>query len=157
MPFIFSDTIAKIGINPCVQVPGRVTDQLEAVKGFIYVRGKINGFAFVQTLVPVKNGPYRLYVNGPMLKGAHAQTGDTVKFSIEANPHPEKRTPAILPAFKKRLAKEKLAVSFKNLTPSRRKEILKYMGFLKTPESVERNIAKVIAQLKGTTKNPEIK
>jgi hypothetical protein len=149
MAFVFSETIHKIGINPCVPVPGRITDQLEPVKGFIYIRGKINGHAFVQTLVPVKNGPYRLYVNGPMLKGAHAKNGDTVKFSIEANPHPEQRTPAILPAFKKRLAEEKLAAAFKNLAPSRRKEILKYMHFLKTPESVERNIAKVIAQLKA--------
>jgi hypothetical protein len=148
MAFVFTATIYKVGINPCVEVPQRITAKLGAGKGFIYIKGKINGHEFVQTLVPVKKRPYRLYVNGPMLKGANAKNGDTVKFSIEENPHPEKRTPAILPAFKKRIEKEKLVEAFKNLTPSRQKEILKYMSFLKTPESVERNIVKVIAQLK---------
>ena len=148
MAFVFTATIYKVGINPCVPVPKKITEQLEIVKGFIYIKGEINGHPFVQTLVPVKNGLYRLYVNGPMLKGAHAKNGDTVKFSIEQNPDPGKRTPLILPAFKKALTKENLTSVFKNLAPSRQKEILKYMGFLKNPESRERNIVKVIEQLK---------
>jgi len=38
--------------------------------------------------------------------------------------------------------------TFKKLTPYRQKEILKYLCFLKTEESVQRNIVKVIGQLK---------
>jgi uncharacterized protein YdeI (YjbR/CyaY-like superfamily) len=89
-----------------------------------------------------------LYVNGPMLKGGKAKNGDTAKFVIEQNLHPEIRDPEMLPAFKKRLTEEKLMNVFTKLTPYRRKEILKYLGFLKTEESVQRNIAKVIEQLK---------
>lgn len=148
MPFVFTETIYKVGINPCVPVPRRITDQLKVEKGFIYVKGTINGFPFVQTLMPVKNEPYRLYVNGPMLKGANLENGDKARFAIEQNHHPEERTPAMLPAFRKALAKEKLMATFKGLTPSRQKEILRYMRFLKSPESIERNIVKVVGQLK---------
>jgi hypothetical protein len=148
MPFSFNATIYKVGINPCVPVPKRITDKLLPTKGYIPIKGKINGHTFVQTLVPVKDEEYRLYVNGPMLKGGKAKNGDTAKFVIEQNLYPETRDPKMLPALKKRLAEEKLTKSFLQLTPYRRKEILKYLSFLKTEESVQRNIAKIIDQLK---------
>ncbi|MES2331692.1 MAG: YdeI/OmpD-associated family protein [Bacteroidota bacterium] len=148
MSFSFTATIYKVGINPCVPVPKRITDKMLPAKGFIPVKGKINGHSFVQTLVPIKDEEYRLYVNGPMLKGGNAKNGDAAKFVIEQNLHPEIRDPKMLPQFKKRLTEERLMNVFKKLKPSRRKEILKYMGFLKTEESVQRNIVKVIAQLK---------
>lgn len=148
MPFSFTATIYKVGINPCVPVPKRITDKMVPTKGYIPVKGMINGHAFVQTLVPVKGEAYRLYVNGPMLKGGKAKNGDKAQFVIEQNLHPESRDPKMLAAFKKRLTEEKLMNTFKKLTPYRQKEILKYLGFLKTEESVQRNIVKVIEQLK---------
>ena len=148
MPFSLTATIYKVGINPCVSVPKRITDKMSPAKGYIPIKGKINGYAFVQTLVPIKDEDYRLYVNGPMLKGGKAKNGDTVKFIIEQNLHPEIRDPQMLPALKKRLTEEKLLRVFSKLTPYRQKEILKYLSFLKTEESVQRNIAKVIEQLK---------
>lgn len=148
MPFSFTATIYKTGINPCVPVPQRITDKMSPTRGYIPIKGKINGHPFVQTLVPIKGEEYRLYVNGPMLKGGKAKNGDTAKFVIEQNPHPEIRDPKMLPALKKRLTEEKLMSVFTKLTPYRQKEILKYLSFLKTEESVQRNIAKVIAQLK---------
>ncbi len=148
MPFSFTATIHKVGINPCVPVPKRITDKMLPARGYIPVKGMINGHSFVQTLVPVKGEAYRLYVNGPMLKGGKAKNGDKVKFVIEQNPHPESRDPKMLPAFKKRLTEENLMAIFKKLTPYRQKEILKYLGFLKNEESVQRNIVKVIAQMK---------
>lgn len=147
----FTATIEKEGINPCVPVPQRITDGMQKTKGFIYVKGTINGFPFVQTLMPVKNAPYRLYVNGPMLKGSGLANGDTARFTLAPNPHPEERTPKMLPAFAQQLRKEKLEKVFEGLTASRRKEILRYMSFLKSKEAVARNIVKVIAQLKQGT------
>ncbi|MEO8171974.1 MAG: DUF1905 domain-containing protein [Sediminibacterium sp.] len=148
MPFSFKATIYKVGINPCVPVPKRITDKMSPAKGYIPIKGKINGHEFVQTLVPVKDEEYRLYVNGPMLKGGKTKNGDMAKFLIEQNLQPEIRDPKMPPAFKKRLTAEKLVDVFTKLTPYRRKEILKYLGFLKTEESLQRNIAKVIWQLK---------
>jgi hypothetical protein len=148
--FRFSATIYKVGINPCVPVPLRITDKMRPAKGYIPIKGKINGYEFLQTLVPVKNEGYRLYVNGPMLKGANAANGDRVNFEIEQNHSPEIRDPQMLPAFAKRMKTEKLENAFGALTPYRQKEILKYLGFLKTEESIQRNIEKVIIQLKQT-------
>lgn len=146
MRYSFTAKIYKVGINPCVAVPARITIKMDPVRGYIPVKGTINEHPFIQTLTPVKNEGYRLYVNGPMLKGAKVQLGDSVTFSIEQD-----HVPRIVPmpdAFKKALVKEGLMPVFNKLPFTRQKETLKYLGFLKTPGSLERNINKFIAQLK---------
>lgn len=148
MQFRFTATIQKAGINPYVDVPARISGKLKASRGYIPVKGKINGFDFVQNLVPVRGLPYRLFVNGPMLKGAFAETGDTVRFLIKQDPNPEARTPLILPALKKALEQEKLYAVFEEQTASRKKEVLKYFSFLKTEEAIRRNIEKLVGQMK---------
>jgi uncharacterized protein DUF1905/bacteriocin resistance YdeI/OmpD-like protein len=149
MKFSFTAKIFKVGINPCVSVPARITAAMKAVKGYIPVKGKIGKHPFLQTLVPVKNADYRLFVNGPMLKGSGASPGDTVKFFIEQDFAP--RTPDAIKMpdeLKKQLSKNKLQSRFKQLTHYRQKEILKYLNYLKTEEALLRNIDKVIKQLK---------
>lgn len=47
------------------------------------------------------------------------------------------------------LKKHKLEQAFEALTPSRRKDILKYLAYLKTEETVRKNVEKVIGQLKN--------
>lgn len=79
----FTAKVYKTGINAAVDVPKEITDVLQPVKGYIRITGTINGHTFRQTLVPVKDAPYRLFVNIPMLKGGEAALGDTAKFSIE--------------------------------------------------------------------------
>jgi len=146
MKFPFSAKIYKTGINPCVDVPLKITATMKPLKGYIPIKGTINGFSFHQTLVAVKNSNYRLHVNGIMLKGAYAKLGDTVKFIIEQNFVPlNYPMPA---ALKKQLAKNALMPAFKKLTPYRQKEILRYLGFLKTEAAVKKNVEKVIILLK---------
>jgi hypothetical protein len=146
----FRATIYKVGINPCVDVPRRLTDQLQAVKGYIRVKGSIDGHPFTQTLVPVKEGPYRLYVNGPMLAAAAKTVGQAAVFSIEQNNAPaEEDYP--MPAFlKSALTKHKLLPAFKQLTPYRQKEIIRYLAHLKTTEARKRNLQKIISMLKNS-------
>lgn len=117
-----------------------------ATKGYIPVKGTINTHSFVQTLVSVKNAPYRLFVNGPMLKGSGTKLGDTVKFTIEQDF--EKREEPFPVLFRKELVTHSLQAAFDELTPARKKEILRYLNHLKTEESLLRNIDKVISQLK---------
>jgi hypothetical protein len=149
MEFSFKAKIYKIGINPCVKVPLRITATLTAEKGYIPIKGKINKHPFQQTLVPVKNDAYRLYVNGPMLKGAGVKPGDMASFMIEQNLEPLNHPmPA---ALKKQLTANHLLPAFKKLTAYRQKEILRYLGFLKTEEALKRNILKVVDLLKEKT------
>ena len=141
----FKAIIYKAGINPCVDVPGKITVTMKAVKGFIPIKGTINGQAFVQTLVPVKNAPYRLFVNGPMLKDSGTKPGDTARFSIEPDLSP--REEPFPPGLKKSLVNNGLLVEFNHLTESRKKEVLRYLNHLKTKASLQKNIEKVINQL----------
>ena len=93
----FKSKIYKVGINPCVKVPAHITANMNATKGYIPVSGKIEGHPFEQTLCPIKNDLYRLYVNGPMLKGANVKVGQTVKFSIEQAKTKRQRYPNACP------------------------------------------------------------
>ncbi len=148
MKFSFTAKIYKVGINLCVNVPFGVTKKMKPEKGYIPVKGTINRHPFTQTLVPIKNEEYRLYVNGPMLKGSQMTNGDTPRFVIEQDFAP--RTPESLPMpllFKKELVKHSLIPQFKQLTPHRQKEILKYLNYLKTEEALTRNIEKVVSGL----------
>ena len=146
MKFSFEAKIYKAGINPCVDVPLVITNKMKASKGYIPVKGKIKGHSFQQTLVPVKNAAYRLYVNNLMMKGSGTKVGDTVKFIIEQDFEP--KTIPIPKEFKSKLDANGLTSTFKKLTTGRQKEILKYFNFLKTEEALNRNIDKVIDQLK---------
>ncbi|MFT3681731.1 MAG: YdeI/OmpD-associated family protein [Ferruginibacter sp.] len=149
MNYSFTATIYKVGINPCVAVPLKITRKMTAAKGYIPVKGEINGYPFTQTLVPVKNAEYRLFVNGLMLKGSDTKVGDTVRFTIEQNAEPPTAANIKMPAaFRKQLKEYDLTKAFKVLTPYRQKEILRYLNYLKTEEALQRNIKKIIIQLK---------
>jgi hypothetical protein len=148
MAFTFKAIIYKVGINPVVDVPVRITQKLLATKGYIPVKGTINGFAFHQTLCPVKDKPHRLYVNGPMMKGGLVEVGDEASFRIEQDVKPPKDEIKMPPSLAKRLKKEKLIDIFEKQTPSRKKEVFRYLLQLKTDESLQRNIDKLVVNLR---------
>jgi hypothetical protein len=147
----FSAKVYIIDINPYVKVPDQIISKLHKemnkVAGPIPVTGKLQGKAFSTTVVKFR-GMWRLYLNTPMRKAANADVGDRVSVELRLDktsrevPSPRKFTLA--------LAKNKKAkVAFEKLTPSRRKEILRYLNNLKQEETLERNIAKVIQFLEG--------
>lgn len=152
MKFSFRAKIYKVGINPCVKVPLRITKTMEPKKGYIPIKGIIESYPFEQTLCPIKDSPYRLYVNGPMLKGSEMSLGKTANFVIEQDfsTRPRKDSSLTL-VFKKRLTDAGVLSTFKSLTPYRQKEILRYLHYLKSTEAKDRNMKKVISQLKSTT------
>lgn len=147
----FSSKIFKLGINPVVDPPDRIMralfDQAGRSRGPIPVRGRLNGAEFVQTLVKYQ-GVWRLYINGPMLKASGLSVGELAKIEIEFDlrprdvPMPE----ALSIAFRK---DKRAKAAFEKLSPSRQKEISRYIGSLKTAESVKRSVDRVIAQLRN--------
>ena len=154
MKFGFRAKIYKVGINLCVDVPRRITAQMTSNRGYIPVKGRIKEYRFEQTLVPVKNRPYRLFVNGLMLKGSGSSLGDSVTFSIEQTS--AKRKDSLMPRdLKRKLVETKLMSAFAKLIPSRQKEILRYLNYLKTPEAKARNINKVLDLLKDKASREE--
>src|SRR5688572_33402390 len=129
----FSAEIYKIGINSVVDPPDSVLQTLfEAAgrsRGPIPVAGRLNGRDFIQTLVRYR-GAWRLYINGPMLKDSALAVGDVAEVEIEFDPRtrdvpvPE----ALATEFRK---DSRVKIAFDKLSPSRQKDILKYIGSLK--------------------------
>ena len=147
----FSFRIYKLGINPVVDPPAQVLEAIFAEagrsRGPIPVRGRLNGAEFVQTLVKYQ-GSWRVYINAPMLQDSQRAVGDMAIVEIEFDPRP--RDVPMPKDLETALDKDKKAkAAFNDLSPSRKKEILKYIGALKTAESIEKNVERVIRHLRG--------
>lgn len=149
--FSFKAKIEIIDVNPYVPVPEKVLnaifDQAQKNKSPIPVLGTIDGHHFIQTLVKFRNA-WRLYINAPMIKSTKKSVGDQVTLSIEYDP--VDRSHAIHPGLMAALNKNKNAKSaFDHLSPSRKKEIIRYINQVKTEESISKNILRAIRFLEG--------
>jgi len=149
--FSFKTRIDIIGVNPFVFVPqsvlNKIFKQAGKEKGKIPVKIKIDGYDFIQTLVKY-SGAWRLYLNTPMRKAADKDVGDTAIFEIRYDP--DERKVAMHPKLKEALKNNEDAKKvFDRLAPSRQLEILRYISFLKTEASVDKNVVRAINFLLG--------
>lgn len=138
----FVATIHKIGINPYVDVPIRVSKALGKT-GYVPVRVTVNDHAFRAGFVSLGGSRHRLYINGAMRNAAHVGVGDriTVTVAHDAGPRGQPVPAKLQDAF----AKDQWAKGvWDALPPSKRNEILSYVNFLKRPETVDRIIAKIL-------------
>ena len=137
--------------NPFVFVPseilGNIFEQADRRKGPIPIRGTINNEAYQQTLVKY-SGQWRLYVNMKMLKDSPRRIGEMITVEIEFDP--SDRTIAPHPKLARALEENKEAKrTFEQLSPSRQKEIVRYISSLKTEKSIEKNVTRAINFLTG--------
>src|SRR5688572_906324 len=145
----FSAKIQIIGVNPYVLLPSTllkyIFQKAGKDKGAIPVQLKIDGKNYIQNLVKY-SGKWRLYLNTPMRKAAGKDVGDTIEIQIDFDSKPRitPMHPKLKLAFKENPTVKK---AFEKLSPSRRKEILRYINFLKSEESVNKNILRAIAHL----------
>ena len=140
-----------IGANPFVFVPEEILLQLfadaEKNKGAIPVCGTVNGKPYKQTLVRY-SGDWRLYINTTMLKDSPKRIGEQLEVSVAFDPADRTLTPN--PKLVKALEENPEAKAvFDGLRPSLQLEIVRYIGHLKTEESVDRNVVKAIDFLLG--------
>jgi len=147
----FKAKLEIIGINPFVFVPDVILNELFGQvgkdKGPIPISGSVNGEKYIQTLVKYR-GEWRLYVNTTMLKNSPDRIGEMLEVTVAFDP--SERTvephPELLKALKENPEAKKV---FDALSTSRRREIIKYISFLKTEKSIERNVARAIGFLLG--------
>jgi len=147
----FNATLEIIVGNPFVYIPCQILEnifqQANKTKGHIPVRGTINGKKYQQTLVKY-SGDWRLYINMEMLKNSPKRIGEEIEVEIEFDQ--SDRTIEPHPKFSKALVDNKDANDvFENLSASKQKEIVRYISFLKTEASIDRNVAKAINFLLG--------
>jgi len=150
----FKARIELIGINPFVYVPEpilkEVFRQAGKEKGHIPVCGAVNRKPYKQTLVRY-SGEWRFYINTTMLKDSPKRIGELIEVSMRHDQ--EDRTIQPHPDLAKALRANKAAKKvFDGLPASRQKEIVRYIGALKTPESVKKNIERAIGFLLGSNR-----
>ena len=151
MEYNFKAKIEIIGINPFVFVPENILreifNQANKEKGYIPIKGLINGKLYKQTLVKYK-GDWRLYINTSMLKNSPKHIGETIEISVTYDP--ESREIISPENFVKALIENpKAKVVFDALPASRKLEIVRYLVRLKTEETREKNIKRAINFLLG--------
>ena len=145
----FSAKIYIIGVNPYVLLPSSVLKYIfqkaGKEKGAIPIKIKIGMERFIQNLVKYR-GKWRLYLNTPMRKIAGKDVGDVIDIQIDFDPKPRITPihPRLENAFKE---KPNARNVFEKLAPSRQKEILRYINFLKSQESVDKNVQRTISHL----------
>lgn len=127
----FSAKIQIIGINPYVLLPVSILKYIfqkaGTHKGPIPVQLEIKQKKFIQNLVKY-SGKWRLYLNTAMRMTAGKDVGDMIDLKIDFDLKP--RTTAVHPKLKKAFKENKEAkAAFEKLSPSRQKEILKYINF----------------------------
>ena len=145
----FQATIYKQGPNPYVDVPDRVSQAFarQAGAGRISVEGKLNDTPIRATLIPVGKGRHRLYVNGGMGSAAGVGVGDAVSFELRATRPDTVHPPADVAAALRRVSTA--GAAFDALSPSHRRELLRYIDDARSPETRRRYIQKSIEHILG--------
>ena len=152
----FSAKIQIIGVNPYVLLPSTLLKYIFKKagkdKGAIPIKIKIGKQEFIQNLVKY-SGKWRLYLNTTMRKATGKDIDDTIDIKIDFDP--KQRITPMHPKLKDAFKENKKAKeAFDILSASRQKEILRYINFLKSEESVDENIQRAITHL--TTSKPFI-
>lgn len=154
MQLRFKAKLEIIGINPFVFLPDKVLKvvfrQSGKTRGSIPVCGTINSIQYKQTLVRY-SGEWRLYINTTMLKKSPNRIGEFLDITIAFDP--SDRTIKPHPCLLKALDDNPEAkIRFNSLPASRQNEIVRYISFLKTEESVVRNITRAVDFLLGKSR-----
>jgi len=143
------------GVNPYVLVSAKRASELRpGWRKPMPVLVRINGQPqepWPINMMPVGDGSFRLYLHGGVRKASNTRVGDrvTVEVCFDAKYRGGPMHP--MPAwFRTALAKNPTAKqNWEALTPSRKKEILRYFDALKSPEGRERNLARALRALSG--------
>jgi len=124
--FNFKAEIYTVGVNRCVDIPGRVTRELGQEK-HIPVKGKVDSIAFSSNLVPRGDSKHRLFILSSIWRRLDVDTGDTVSISLQRDEKPREVTvPAnILSALK---ANSEALKAFEAMTVNGRRAFVRWIS-----------------------------
>jgi hypothetical protein len=151
----FRAIIDIIGVNPYVLVSAARARQLQGGwRKPLPVRVQIDGAPKVPwriNMMPRGDGSFYLYLAGIVRSASGTRVGDRVdvrvKFDETYRGGPAHRMPLW---FKRPLQESVLALrAWRTLTPSRKKEMLRYLVALKSPEAQARNALRAVRVLAG--------
>ena len=151
----FRSAIQMNGINPYVLVSAaRVARIRKGWRRPLPVCVRVNGKpkdAWRINMMPVGNGSFYLYLHGAVRKASGTKVGDSVTVEVEFDEDYKGGPAHPMPVwFRKALAGNRKATrTWEALSPSRKKELLRYFSQLKSAEARERNLARAMHVLSG--------
>ena len=148
-PQRFRARIGKQGPNPYVDVPEEVSLAFahDSWGGRVSVEGRLNEASIRATLVPVGRGRHRLYVNGGMRAAAGVAVGETVSFELLSTAPANVSVPEDLADALDEVDGAREA--FEAMSPSHRRELIRYVDDARTPSTRQRRIGRTIDHALG--------
>jgi len=152
----FRGTIKIRGINPYVLVSAIRArtlrpDWRKPMPVLLRVNGEPAKAPWRINMMPTGTGAFYLYLHGDVRRASGTEVGDRVTveltFDTKYRNGPMQRMPA--PLRRALAAEPKAKAAWGALIPSRKKEILRYLLYLKSDEARTRNIARVLHSLSG--------
>ena len=150
----FRAVIEITGVNPYVLVTHEMAEQLRpGWRGPMPVLVQVNGQPsppWAINMMPRGDGSYYLYLAGVVRKASKAKVGDTVDVSVKFN-KAYRSGPDDLPDwFEIALQTDHVAMmSYQSLSPSRQKEVVRYLLSLKSNDARSRNLWRLLEVLGG--------
>lgn len=151
----FRSVIRINNINPYVRVSAsRAARIRKSWRKPLPVRVHINGQPekpWRINMMPAGDGSFYLYLHGYVRKASGTKVGDTVTVELQFDDEYRNGPAHPMPSrFKGALDRNRRAgKAWKELIPSRQKEILRYFSWLKTADARERNVQRAILVLSG--------
>ena len=153
----FTAVIKIRGSNPFILVSASRANAIKSgwrkpLPVLVRVNGKPPN-AWRINMMPAGNGSFYLYLHGDIRKASGTAVGDRVHVEIDFDPSYRNGPQHPMPSwFKLALAGNPQAMkNWKALTPSRKKEILRYFSRLNSQEARARNLARALHMLSGET------
>jgi hypothetical protein len=145
-PQIFSGRIYKVGIIRYVDVPAKVSRELNASLPNLPVCGSVESLPFRTTMVSRGRGCHRVAIHGDLRKRLRVDAGAVVEIALERDE--ESREPVQPPALVMALRQAPKAQSvFRAMTTALRRQIVRNITAVKQQATLERRVARVVRHL----------
>lgn len=152
----FQGAIKIRGINPYVDVVADTANRLKVgwrkpMPVLVRINGQPRNPARIN-LMPTGDGSFYLYLRGSLRNASGSKVGDRVNVELSFDGSYRGLAEfAMPPWFAAALrANSRAGAAWNALVPSRKKEILRYFGALKSPEAKARNLRRALQVLSGT-------
>lgn len=143
-------------VNPVVRVEAALAERLRPGRRPLPVIVRINDLPdglWRTNLMPVADGGFLLFLHTQMRKQSGIAVGERVSFELWFDEDYRNGPQHPMPAwFEQALVENpRAAANWARLSPSRQKELLRYLAPLRSPAAIDRNRSRALHVLAGNT------